>query len=67
MGFYHNIENILNHLYKFTLCKIGAHRVAEYDDKFREGDFYCKICQRHWKIGMIINKDRQQIRQIQIP
>jgi len=38
MGLYHNIEKTLNYLYRVTLCKIGAHRVAEFEDKFREGD-----------------------------
>ena len=35
---------ILDFIYKFTFCKIGAHKVEEYDDKFREGEFYCRIC-----------------------
>jgi hypothetical protein len=39
-----NIIKMLDYIYEFTFCKIGAHKVEEYDDKFREGEFYCRIC-----------------------
>lgn len=30
-----------------TFCKIGIHFWAEYYDKLREGDFYCRYCYRY--------------------
>lgn len=38
--------NIFRFLKKL-LCKIGLHKVEEYQDKFREGEFYCKNCGKH--------------------
>lgn len=37
---------LINRIFK-ALCKIGIHKWVEYHDKLREGDFYCKYCNKY--------------------
>lgn len=41
------MSEMIRFLKKYTLCILGLHVWVEYQDRLREGDFFCKNCWRY--------------------
>ena len=41
------MSEMIRFIKRYTLCVLGLHVWVEYNDRLREGDFFCKNCWRH--------------------